>query len=122
MEAEEEQEASKSSSENLGMVSHDHSGSGPSHDNLAVVQPIALGDQLSIPFSSASLQHVGMDTAAPGEPTWRMRRLARMKAKGRSIAPERNNGPLNLLDLPVDVVKEILSQVCSYKFPPGRSY
>lgn len=70
------------------------------------------GDHLPIQFNSASLQHVGMDTAAPGAPTWPMRRLARgWYITPDYVTPERNHGPLNLLDLPVDVMKEILSQV-----------
>lgn len=87
---------------------HDRGVSGLSFSHLPSMQSSSPADYPSFHSEPASFYQAGMNTAAPDLPT---RSIGEGKDGKYEAAPRRRNGPLNLLDLPVDILKETLSQV-----------
>lgn len=114
-----EEEAKKSSGGNLEAVLRDRGASGLYRSHLPYIQSIPLGGQLPFHSNPVSLQQVGMNAAAPEKPTGSMGK--RRDEEHDAAPPRRRNGPLSLLDLPTDVLKEILSQVRHYISSTRRS-
>jgi hypothetical protein len=83
-----------------------------SPNHLAYVHSVPVDGHPTYPSNLASLLQGGTDAAySPRYPTGQMRIQARGQDSPREVISRRRNGPLNLLDLPTDILKEILSQV-----------
>lgn len=106
-----EEEAQKSSSGNLEALFNDRSVSGLPCSHLTSIQSDDPGDRLSFPSNPVTSHQVIMHTAAHGLPT---RSMGKRKGEEDKAVSMSQNGPLNLLDLPPDILKEILSQVRRY--------
>lgn len=113
-----EDEAKKSSGGNPEALLHDQGVSDLSCRHLPSIQSSSPGDHSSFHSNSVNLHQVRMDVNAPDLPT---RSMATGEGEEDKATPRRQNGPLNLLDLPIDVLKEILSQVRPYISPTPRS-
>ena len=103
---------------NPEVVLNDRDGTGVLRALLPYPPLVSPGSHLPSHTNSASSQKVGMDTATPERPTWPMG--LRKHEEGDAV-PERKNGPLNLLDLPADILKEIFSQVSYLTRQPRRN-
>lgn len=108
---ESEDVARKFLNDKMEATPQDHKGSVSFHNPSAFVNSTTLGGHPSFPTNTPGLQQGHMDNTAPRNPTVRMNRLAAGEVEERSTVSEPQNGPLNLLDLPVDILKDILSQV-----------
>lgn len=104
---------------NPAVLLHDQSISSLSFSHLPSIQWSPSGDYPSFHSEPASLHQVDMDIAAPDLPTRSIRE--RKDKEYEASAPRRRNRPLNLLDLPTDILKEILSQVRRYTSLTCRS-
>ena len=103
---------------NPAVLLHDQGISGLSFSHLPSVQWSPSGDYPSFHSEPVSLHQADMNIAAPDLPT----RSVRERKDGEyEAAPKRRNRPLNLLDLPTDILKEILSQVRRYTSLTCRS-
>ncbi len=106
----------KLSGGNPETIFQDGHGSDLSPNHFAYVHSIPVGGHP--PYPSNLLQG-GIDAASSlRNPTFRMRKRATGQGNPREAISRRRNGPLNLLDLPADVLKEILSQVRMATYTP----
>jgi hypothetical protein len=111
MEPEEEDAAAKSFGGKMEATHQDRYGPESFRNPSAYVNPISLGGHPPFPDNAPSLQQENMDTTTTSNPPTRIGRLAAEDVEEDHSSSEHQNGPLNLLDLPMDILKDVLGQV-----------
>lgn len=103
-----EDRAKRSSGGSPEELLHDRGLPGLLCNHLPSIQSSSHGDHSPSYPDPVSSHLTGMNTAAPDLLPGSMRER---KDEKYQTAPRRQSGPLNLLNLPTDVLKEMLSQV-----------